>query len=174
MTKKIFACVAVAMMATLSVNAQAFENKHEISISYGALANSDWMNIYEDILTVPFEGSKRKNETYYGPIGVEYLYRLNKTVSVGGLVIYGHRGYDLYEKETKRGEMTNDYITLMPAVKFTWKEGRHLGVYSKLAAGATYRMEKSSDINYDESEMHVNWQVSLLGAEFGGSLTPWR
>ncbi len=169
MTKKIIACVAVAMMTTLSVNAQAFENKHEISISYGQLANSDWMNIFEDILTVPFQGAKRENETYYGPIGVEYLYRLDKTVSVGGLAVYGHRGYDLYEKDVNRGKMTNDYITLMPAVKFTWKNGSYYGVYSKLAAGVTYRMEKSDDIDYDEKHLHFNWQVTLLGAEFGSS-----
>ena len=46
-------------------------------------------------------------------------------------------------------------------------------MYSKLAFGATLRNEKydsDSDSSKDDSdsEVHVNWQASLLGMEFGG------
>lgn len=172
--KKIVLMVVAAMMATMNVNAQNEDLKHEISVSYGSLSNSDWISIFEDIMTVPFSGSvKRENETFYGPIGVEYMYRLDKTISVGGMALYGHRGYDLYEEtsngKTARGKMTDNYFTVMPAIKFTWLNKSHFGLYSKAALGATLRSEKNDDIHYSESAVHINWHATLIGVEFGGT-----
>ena len=62
----------------------------------------------------------------------------------------------------------------MPAVKFDYVRTKHFGMYSKLAFGATLRTEKvdyndDKDLkDFNESEFHINWQVSLLGLEAGG------
>ena len=70
--------------------------------------------------------------------------------------------------------MKNSYLTLMPAVKFDYLRKKHFGMYSKLAIGATLRTEKvdyDSNIDakdHDESDFHINWQLSLLGLEAGG------
>ena len=61
----------------------------------------------------------------------------------------------------------------MPAVKFDWVRKKYFGVYSKLAIGATLRHEKidyddnSSYDDHNDSELHVNWQLSFLGIEAG-------
>ena len=161
----------VAMMATMTLGAQAqnkYQTKHEIALSYGTLANSFWLDVFEEVLSAPFTGSiSRKNETYYGPIGAEYFYRLNKTVQVGGIATLGHYGYDIYADNTDKGEVSNYYFTLMPAVKFSWLTTKNVGLYSKAGIGATYRTEKNEKINYDENAFHVNWHVSLLGFEAG-------
>lgn len=62
--------------------------------------------------------------------------------------------------------MKNSYFTLMPAAKFDWLRKSHFGMYSKLAIGATLRSEKYDDES--NSELHVNWQLSLVGIEAGG------
>ena len=62
------------------------------------------------------------------------------------------------------------YLTLLPAVKFDWKRAESYGLYSKLAAGMSLAMGK-----FDSDKANgtaFNFQVSLIGAEFGG--TQWR
>ena len=59
----------------------------------------------------------------------------------------------------------------MPAVKFDWLRKKYFGMYSKLAAGATLRQEKYDSNNgsndYDDSAVHVNWQLPFVGIEAG-------
>ena len=56
--------------------------------------------------------------------------------------------------------------------KNRWLQKKNFGLYSKLGLGATLRSEKiefTSDSKKGEtnSQVHVNWQVSLLGVEAG-------
>ena len=92
---------------------------------------------------------------------------------VGGILAYGENKQDVYLLGDKDGVSKNTYLTLMPAVKFDWLRKKHFGMYSKLAVGATLRNEKydsveTSNKNDSDSEVHVNWQASLLGMEAGG------
>ena len=45
--------VAAAMMAVMSVNAQNGydDTKHEVAIGFGALSNSQWIDVFEEIGT---------------------------------------------------------------------------------------------------------------------------
>ena len=60
----------------------------------------------------------------------------------------------------------------MPAVKFNWLRRKNIGLYSKLGAGATLRRERIDDKGVEdegpESNVHFNWQASLVGFEAGG------
>ena len=173
MKKKILMFAAILFCCT-SVNAQSQDYKHEISLSYGWMSNSDWINIWEEVIKAPFTGKQeRKNEKYFGPIAGEYFYRVSPLVAVGGIASFGHFSYDLYEKKDEgsqpRGEVTNNYITVLPAVKFNWLHKNNFGLYSKLGVGATFRSEKDDDINHSESDVHVNWQVSVVGVEAGAN-----
>jgi hypothetical protein len=93
-------------------------------------------------------------------------------LGVGGILAYGVNKQDVMSGKDKIGESKNSYLTLMPAVKFDWLRKKNFGMYSKLAVGATLRNEKydsntSSGKDYNDSEVHVNWQVSLVGIEAG-------
>jgi len=173
--KKLLVMIVAAMMATTSVQAQnGYEDtKHEVGVSYGYLSNSQWIDIFEEMTLIIF-GSNLDNETFIGPISAEYFYRAKKWLGVGGILTYGHSTQDVVsgKEKIKEGSASNTYITLMPAVKFDWLRKRYFGMYSKLAVGATLRSESVDYINpkydnYSESALHVNWQVSLLGLEFG-------
>jgi hypothetical protein len=174
--KKILLLAVAAMMATVNANAWDDNVKQEVGISYGVWSNSDIINAYETIGTNIF-GASTGDEHFVGPIGLEYFYHLNSWFSVGGIGVYGQMHQDLFltgKKNGKGGEIKNLYLTLMPAMKFDWVRKSHFGVYSKLGIGATLRNEKvdydaSDKDDYNDTEVHVNWQVSLLGLEAGGN-----
>ncbi len=174
--KKLYLMVVAAMMATVSVNAQNGydDTKHEVAISFGAGSNSQIIDAFEELTTV-MVGATYDDEKFTGPMSVEYFYHVKPWFGVGGILAYGSMKEDLFlggKRGGKDGEVKNSYITLMPAVKFDWLRKKYFGMYSKLAVGATMRHEKidynsADNDDFDESEVHVNWQVSLLGIEAG-------
>ena len=172
--KKLLMMVAAAMMTAMSVNAQNGydDTKHEVAISYGIDSNSQIIDVFEEIGGAMF-GGKLENEKFFGPISAEYFYHVKNWLGVGGILAYGQNKQDVYLLGDKDGEIKNTYLTLMPAVKLDWLRKKHFGMYSKLAVGATLRNEKydsdkASTKDDSDSEVHVNWQVSLLGIEAGG------
>ena len=172
--KKILVMVAVAMMTAMNASAQNGydETKHEVAITYGVGSNSDIIDAFENI-GGGLVGAKFENEKFTGPISAEYFYHVKNWLGVGGILAYGQNKQDVYLLGDKDGVSKNTYLTLMPAVKFDWLRKKHFGVYSKLAVGATLRNEKYDSVDDSskddsDSEVHVNWQVSLLGIEAGG------
>ena len=173
--KKTLLILALALVAVPCVNAQNGydETKHELALSRGILSNSQWIDIFSEV--VLFEaGAEHINGTAYGPFTVEYLYRVKNWLAVGGMFTYGTSSFDIYMQSTSTLEGTekNRYFTVMPAVKFDWLRTAHFGMYSKLAFGYTYRSMKSDFTDpTKESETdamgHLNWQVSPLGIEAG-------
>lgn len=164
---------AAALMAATNVNAQNGydDTKHEVGISFGGGSNSQWIDVFEDLIVTMFDNSL-SDRSFTGPFSAEYFYHVKNWFGVGGIFVYGHSSQDIQEKSMNIGEVSNNYITLMPAAKFDWLRKKHFGMYSKLGIGATYRNEnieyKNSDHDdYSESELHVNWQISLLGIEAG-------
>lgn len=164
---------AVAIMTAMSVNAQNGydDTKHEVAISYGIDSNSQIIDVFEKIGGI-MVGAKFDNEKFFGPISAEYFYHVKNWLGVGGIFAYGQNKQDVILGKDKIGESKNSYYTLMPAVKFDWLRKKNFGLYSKLAVGATLRDEKynsndTSNNDYSDSEVHVNWQASLLGIEAG-------
>ena len=159
--------VAVAMMTAVSAQAQSngYDTKHEVAISYGIDFNSQIIDAFES-LGVAIVGAKYENERFFGPLSAEYFYHVKNWLGVGGIIAYGQCKEDVYLNGKKDDEMKNSYFTLMPAAKFDWLRKSHFGMYSKLAIGATLRSEKYDDES--NSELHVNWQLSLVGIETGG------
>ena len=171
--KKILLMAVVAMMATVSVNAQGYEEtKHEVAISYGIYSNSQILDVFEEMFNA-VNVSEFKDEKFFGPIGVEYFYHINPAIGVGGIFTYGQNKQEAIYNSNKIGVSKNSYMTIMPAVKFDWLRKKNFGMYSKLAVGVTFRGEKfeSEDTgkysNYTENKVHFNWQASALGMEVG-------
>ena len=88
---KFLVMAVVAMMTTVSVNAQNVDDepRNQIAISYGYMSNSNWIDAFENF-SEAIVGSRADNETFIGPISVEYFYRLNNPlVNVGAIVAFG-------------------------------------------------------------------------------------
>ena len=170
--RKTLLLVAVAMMTATGAQAQGYdyETKHEVAVSYGIDSNSQIIDAFEEIGGAMF-GAKLENEKFFGPISVEYFYHLQPWFGVGGIAVFGVNTQDAMSGSDKVGESKNSYYTLMPAMKFDYLRKKHFGMYSKIAVGATLRTEKmdgKTSGDDSDSEIHVNWQVSLLGMDFGG------
>ena len=172
MMKKILAMAAVAMMTATGAQAQGYdyETKHEVAVSIGAWSNSEILDVFEEVGGIMF-GARLDNEKFFGPVSAEYFYHAKPWLGMGGIFVYGHFTQDALSGSDKIGEDKNNYYTLMPAVKFDWLRKKYFGMYSKLAAGATLRQEKYDSNNgsndYDDSAVHFNWHVSLIGIEAG-------
>ena len=179
--KRILIMAITALMSVTAINAQeGYEDtQHEVALSYGALSTSQWLDVFEHIASAVFENGKYENERNFGPIGVEYFYHAKKWIGVGGTFVYGSCTQDIVNRSDpdnvkKDGEMVHNFFTLMPAVKFDWLRKKHFGMYSKLAFGATLRQESVTSYNLEKNPssndvmVHVNWQVSPIGMEFGG------
>ena len=172
MKKSVIFSAFVALMTIVGVQTAMAQDefKHEVAISYGALSNSQILDVFEEAITAPFQGSTTlKDDKFFGPISAEYFYHLQPWIGIGGILVYGQKKGDLYsDSDNKKiGEDKNTYLTVMPAAKFDWFRRANVGLYSKLGVGVTLRHDVSEDIDYDESNMHVNWQLTAIGVEVG-------
>lgn len=172
MKKSVLLSAFVALMTVIGVqNAMAQDEfKHEVAISYGVLSNSQILDVYEEAITAPIHGSTTlKDDKFFGPISAEYFYHLEPWIGVGGILVYGQKKGDLYSDadNKKVGEDKNTYLTVMPAAKFDWLRRANFGLYSKVAVGVTLRHDVTDDIDYDESAVHMNWQLTAIGVEVG-------
>ncbi|MBR3009254.1 MAG: hypothetical protein IKH91_00350 [Prevotella sp.] len=172
MKKSVIFSAFVALMTIVGVQTAMAQDefKHEVAISYGALSNSQILDVFEEAITAPFHGGTTlKDDKFFGPISAEYFYHLQPWIGIGGILVYGQKKGDLYsDSDNKKiGEDKNTYLTVMPAAKFDWFRRANVGLYSKLGVGVTLRHDVSEDIDYDESNLHVNWQLTAIGVEVG-------
>ncbi|MBR0527471.1 MAG: hypothetical protein IJJ98_12390 [Prevotella sp.] len=172
MKKSVIFSAFVALMTIVGVQTTMAQDefKHEVAISYGALSNSQILDVFEEAIMAPFQGGTTlKDDKFFGPISAEYFYHLKPWIGIGGILVYGQKKGDLYsDSDNKKiGEDKNTYLTVMPAAKFDWLRRANVGLYSKVGVGVTLRHDVSEDIDYDESNLHVNWQLTAIGVEVG-------
>jgi len=172
--KRILLMAVVAMMATMSVNAQSDEPKHEVGIFYGIGSASDIISTYLEVFSYAVGGQS----SYWGPIGAEYYYHISPVVGVGAIAEYAGCKVDA-KNNSDACDLT--YLTLMPAVKFNWLRKKHFGMYSGLAAGvmlASINPDSSVKGQLDNNGKEIKketvtsfmFNATALGIEFGGNL----
>ena len=173
--KCLLTAVTIAMLF-IPVHAQEEQEiRHELSISYGAVPNSIWIDMLSDIIPAVF-GETYDNGNYVGPIGIEYYYHTSPLIGVGAIGVFTTHDEDGFRKEILTKHRDKTYITLMPAVKFNWLRKKNWGMYSKIGLGGTYINYTNRD--YDENgrqtdekettnDFVFNFQASLIGVEAG-------
>ena len=159
--KKFLVMVIAAMMATVNVNAQD-ELKNEIGAFYGVESASNIFSVYSSM----FAAAAGDQSSWWGPMGVEYYYHISPVVALGGVAIYA--GCKAEDEKTKKKDLNETFITLMPSVKFNWLRKKYFGMYSGLSAGVMF-LSVSGGNNEDESLASFMFQATALGVEFGGN-----
>lgn len=150
------------------------ETRHEIGVTYGAVPNSVWVDIYTDVIAAMF-GESHQNNKFFGPIGLEYYYHTSPLIGVGAVAVFTTNNEDAFHNEEQTAHHTKTYFTVMPSVKFNWLRKNGWGLYSKLAAGVTYthfRFDdyengKKTDEETTAKDLLFNFQASLIGVEVG-------
>ena len=164
--KKIFVTLCLAL---LSMGVQAQEQKNEIGVFYGFDSAS---NIFS-IITSAISAAAGDQSSFWGPVGVEYYYHVTPVVGVGAVTAFA--GCKAEDEKTRKEDLSETFVTVMPSVKFNWLRKKNFGMYSALSAGAMFASvkcndnAKAADPNAkDETVTVFMFQVTALGAEFGG------
>ena len=169
--KFLFAALAISALVCVSAQAQD-EPRHELSVSYGFLPNSIWLDITSDVFGSLF-GSEYEHSAATGPIGLEYYYRTSPLIAVGAVATFAKHSEDEKHNSGITRTSKNSYITLMPSVKFNWLRRSNWGMYTKVAAGASLRhssLQNNNDLpakKPTDNTVFFNFQVSALGIEAG-------
>ena len=197
MTSWMFAAI---LFCGMSLNAQAqdyYETKDEVAISFGAGTNTQIFNVFSELFGVmgstlvssmatggQYVGyTTYDDESHIPAFSIEYFHHMNPWLSLGAIGCLNYSSSDMYcNWQDKNGNTTKEkvghgkkcFATLMPAVKFDWLRKKNVGLYSKLALGATYMYEKEVQDNdkgekdlHDESDVLFNFQATFIGFEAG-------
>ena len=173
--KRLLSSVALLIISSFVCLAQTDESRHEISVSYGYLTLPQAIDLisvgtvtvlgglYVGIADVMAPGDqeylKRIDNGGTGSFSFQYLYSLNKTIKLGGILCY----------ESTWGEWNSgdEYIVHYPAIiatsKFMWFNREHFGMYSKLSLGLTLAINGQC-----EAMLIPAFQTSAVSMEFGG------
>lgn len=171
--------VTVALIALFCFPVQAHDDedtRHEIAISYGVEPNTFWLDMYTDVIKAEF-GETLDGEKYVGPIGLEYYYHTSPLLGVGAVAVLATNHQNGFRNNVQSSHTTRTYFSFMPSVKLNWLRKHNWGLYSKVAAGATYIRFAQDD--YDDNgkktnekrtvnDLMFNFQASLIGIEAGG------
>ena len=175
MKKKIL-MVAVAFMTAMSMNAQNEDLKNELSLSYGFGSISQFGDGLGEGLALIGTGTEYDDGFILGPISVEYFRHLgNPRLAIGGFVSYSKWDSDVLRNSgshEKLGERKRNYFSVMPAIKWYWVNKNSFGLYSKAAAGAAFLNSTEEELatkkKHDDNGTYFMFQLSFIGAEFGG------
>jgi hypothetical protein len=173
--KRLLSSVALLIISSFVCLAQTDESRHEIAVSYGYLTLPQAVDLISAGSAIVLGGFsiwlsnifdpedqeylKRINNGGTGSFSFQYLYTLNKTIKVGGIVCY----------ENTWGEWNNgdSYIVHYPAImatsKLYWFNREHFGIYSKFSLGLTLAINGQC-----EAMLLPAFQTSAVSMEFGG------
>lgn len=173
--KRILVMVAVALMATMSVNAQNEELRHEVSVAYGGPSLSQFGSGLGEGIGLAFTNSEYDDGNIFGPISAEYFYHLNNPrLAIGGFISYSKWDSDVLRRSNhndKLGERNRNYLSVMPGIKWYCVNKNSFGIYLKAAVGPVFLICKSEDYELNKSHTangtYLLFQFSPIGIEFG-------
>ena len=96
---------------------------------------------------------------------------------MGAVAVLATNHQNGFRNNVQSSHTTRTYFSFMPSVKLNWLRKHNWGLYSKVAAGATYIRFAQDD--YDDNgkktnekrtvnDLMFNFQASLIGIEAGG------
>ena len=134
---------------------------HEISLSYGFPTTTMAVNTFAKLITLGFGEIDNMS---VGALNIDYLYYPIKHIGVGVTAGYEY----CFEPENADYTSRYSYFTIMAAAKFYWFNKPYVGMYSRLALGATYGYGAT---NGESSYRFLPaYQISAVGLEVGGKV----
>ena len=154
--------------------------RHEVSISYGILPITGWMDtftdLFSDAITGAIEGAqtRSRNSTSWGALNLMYNYRINSRVAFGAIYSYSGMKEDIYSDNLQIGKSRTSFHTIMPMFKFNWFNKPLVTMYTRIGIGLVLSFCKKESFkgvgDYHSKNAYLAWQVSPVGIEIGKSL----
>ena len=149
---------------------------NEVSLSYGQGSIGQGIYLFADVFAVIFSlgHATVDNPVFTGEVSTEYYHYFNNTIGVGGIVTGEWMGGNMIDQNKSEddpnritGRFDMVYVSLMPAVKFSWFNHNHVGMYSKVAVGGSLVLN-----NNEAPQPMVAFQLSPVCCDFGDET--WR
>lgn len=148
--------------------------RHEFTLGVGDPARVNYFRNRVGTLANYYPEVWLQNQVYFGnvytscPITLGYRFRVLKWLWVGGDVSYcGFFGAfkDRYTDQ-KVGDYRDHFISIMPAVRFSYLNRDHVTLYSGIAGGFALEYCKSYP-DYKAHNNHLAFQLTLFGVSAG-------
>lgn len=164
-------CILFCFITKALTLDQRLESRHEISVGYGEQL---WDACNPKGKMIAESYSRYSNQKVTGNIFMEYMYQVNKLISLGGNVNFNGWKADYtklkpipvdpgteHEVSPKIGQEEYYTYSFLPTIRFTYFDHLNVNVYSGLGIGATmfsYGNEVSGMLALD---------VCAVGVDFG-------
>ena len=163
----------LCLIVVMPVFAKNDKDRNEFSFTYGQFTAPQFAYVMGEVFGVMFSlGHASFEEPHmYGAAGIEYVHYTNDWFGFGGTVLCDYMtaktvSVDKDGNKTPNGDFKLGCLSAMPLVKFAWLNRAHVGLYSKLAAGAGYTFTgETEDI---KDKFMFAFQATPLGVDFGG------
>jgi hypothetical protein len=169
--KKLVALL-LCLIVVCPVFAKNDTDKNEFSITYGQITVPQAAYVLGGVFGAMFSLGhfSFENAHFVGGAGVEYVHYVNDWLGFGGAVLCDYMtatamNVDSEGKKTPNGKFNLGIVSAMPEVKFAWLNREHVGLYSKLAAGAGLFFANGSDA---KDNISFAFQATPIGVDFGG------
>lgn len=155
--------LAALLAVVLPASAQRMR-RSELSVSYGAIPSTNWMNPYTGLLD-GFYNNAASNISGWGAVTAGYDFRVIAGLHLGAQVVYSsnEESYNTIDVTVK-----NRYWAVMPTVKMTWLNLKVVSLYSRVGIGLSFAKSKSGDNSVTQTQFA--FQASAIGVETAGRI----
>ena len=165
--------VLLCLVVVMPIFAKNDKDRNEFSITYGQYTIPQFAYVMGGVLGAAFTAGhfSFENPHLIGAAGVEYVHYVNGWLGFGGAAMCDYMtatalSVDSNGNKTPNGKFQLGVVSVMPVVKFAWLNRAHVGLYSKLAAGAGYTFTgDNADV---KDNFMFAFQATPIGVDFGG------
>lgn len=165
--KRILVFVVSMIVCIANVNAQEDNMpKNEVAVSVGFGTHAFISVAFSDAFAEMIEG-EGSSDRLTGAYGLTYLRNVSSRTAFGISGTYEQ----MYRKSNSGYKTTEEFITVMPTVRLYWFRGKAFGMYSRLAAGASfhtydYKDEGMTDTK-SKSNIYFAFHAAPISLEIG-------
>ena len=163
----------LCMVVVIPALAKNDKDRNEFSITYGQYTVPQFAYVMGGVFGAMFTAGHFtfENPKMIGAAGVEYVHYVNGWLGFGGAAMCDYMTADAMNvdsngNKTPNGKFKLGVVSAMPVVKFAWLNREHVGLYSKLAAGAGYTF--TGDNTEIKDNFMFAFQATPIGVDFGG------
>lgn len=166
--KKIFAIlITLSIISAAAYGREAVEKRgsDEIAISYGQFTLPQVAFTTVGVLGIALSVGNMVLDDFVmpGQLSLEYYHYLTNVIAIGGCLTNDYMAAKEYNKDKVeyKGDITADFVSIMPGIKAQWFNYRAFGMYSKANAGIC------AIVNSSPIDPMFAFQVSPVCCEFG-------
>ena len=162
----------LCIVLVMPVFAKNDKDRNEFSITYGQFTVPQFAYVMGGVLGAAFTVGhfSFENAKMVGAMGLEYVHYVNNWLGFGGAAMCDYMTATALSvasdgTKTPNGKFQLGVASVMPVVKFAWLNRPHVGLYTKLAAGAGYTFTNGGEA---KDNFMFALQATPIGVDFGG------